>query len=605
MLKFLRGAVAVADKTIIKATRALSLKLRLILLVFIMSIAPIGLIGVTAYKKADADIVNKTSLSSLQIVRQMSLTINAKLSSWKQYGDIIAVSEDAQSILKNYDGMDDANKYLSSKKLVRIMKEALKVTLDIQEPVLMSNGGGVISMSDSSSFINNIAGADEIKKNTKDADGRYVWFTDDVAKKEYKGLIVLSRGIKDLGTFNDTIGSLFLRVDSNYLYSLYNNANLGTGSKVYLLDSKYMVVLSGDKNEVGSRFTDSTSRSIDKIYKTGSTSGTIKNVEGGYLAAFSVVPESGWTVVALIPNEYMNSLSNDIKHIVIQVVLICILISILIFMVVYRSITFPLWELIRSMRDLKKGSLKSGKLLDDSRDEVAEVTASYNLMIDELNQQIENIKAKEQQRTLAEFKALQAQINPHFIANTLNNVAWMAKMQKADNIESVVTSMIKLLNSSMGRGPDIITIEEEIENIKSYINIQEYKYIKKIGVNIDFDAEILKYKILKFILQPIVENSMIHGLGPKQGQGFITIKGYADDGDISIIVEDNGVGMTQNEIDLLLKGEENGSRERFSSIGLRNVNERIRLAYGEKYGLHIKSQKDVFTSVEIRIPIII
>ncbi|EMS70251.1 sensor histidine kinase [Ruminiclostridium cellobioparum] len=605
MLKFLRGAVAVADKTIIKATRALSLKLRLILLVFIMSIAPIGLIGVTAYKKADADIVNKTSLSSLQIVRQMSLTINAKLSSWKQYGDIIAVSEDAQSILKNYDGMDDANKYLSSKKLVRIMKEALKVTLDIQEPVLMSNGGGVISMSDSSSFINNIAGADEIKKNTKDADGRYVWFTDDVAKKEYKGLIVLSRGIKDLGTFNDTIGSLFLRVDSNYLYNLYNNANLGTGSKVYLLDSKYMVVLSGDKNEVGSRFTDSTSRSIDKIYKTGSTSGTIKNVEGGYLAAFSVVPESGWTVVALIPNEYMNSLSNDIKHIVIQVVLICILISILIFMVVYRSITFPLWELIRSMRDLKKGSLKSGKLLDDSRDEVAEVTASYNLMIDELNQQIENIKAKEQQRTLAEFKALQAQINPHFIANTLNNVAWMAKMQKADNIESVVTSMIKLLNSSMGRGPDIITIEEEIENIKSYINIQEYKYIKKIGVNIDFDAEILKYKILKFILQPIVENSMIHGLGPKQGQGFITIKGYADDGDISIIVEDNGVGMTQNEMDLLLKGEENGSRERFSSIGLRNVNERIRLAYGEKYGLHIKSQKDVFTSVEIRIPIII
>ncbi|WP_027629445.1 sensor histidine kinase [Ruminiclostridium cellobioparum] len=605
MLKFLRGAVAVADKTIIKATRALSLKLRLILLVFIMSIAPIGLIGVTAYKKADADIVNKTSLSSLQIVRQMSLTINAKLSSWKQYGDIIAVSEDAQSILKNYDGMDDANKYLSSKKLVRIMKEALKVTLDIQEPVLMSNGGGVISMSDSSSFINNIAGADEIKKNTKDADGRYVWFTDDVAKKEYKGLIVLSRGIKDLGTFNDTIGSLFLRVDSNYLYSLYNNANLGTGSKVYLLDSKYMVVLSGDKNEVGSRFTDSTSRSIDKIYGTGSTSGTIKNVEGGYLAAFSVVPESGWTVVALIPNEYMNSLSNDIKHIVIQVVLICILISILIFMVVYRSITFPLWELIRSMRDLKKGSLKSGKLLDDSRDEVAEVTASYNLMIDELNQQIENIKAKEQQRTLAEFKALQAQINPHFIANTLNNVAWMAKMQKADNIESVVTSMIKLLNSSMGRGPDIITIEEEIENIKSYINIQEYKYIKKIGVDIDFDAEILKYKILKFILQPIVENSMIHGLGPKQGQGFITIKGYADDGDISIIVEDNGVGMTQNEMDLLLKGEENGSRERFSSIGLRNVNERIRLAYGEKYGLHIKSQKDVFTSVEIRIPIII
>ncbi len=605
MHKFLHRAIAVLDKTIVKATRVLSLKFRLILLVIIMSIAPILLIGVTSYKKADADIVNKTSLSSLQIVKQMSLTINAKLASWKQYGDIIAVSEDAQSILKRYDEMDDANKYLSGKKLIRIMKEALKVTLDIQEPVLMSNGGGVISMSESSSFINNIAGADEIKLMTREADGRYVWYTDDVAKKEYKGLVVLSRGIKDLGTFNDTIGSLFLRVDSNYLYSLYSNANLGKGSKVYLLDSKYMVVLSGNKIEVGNKFTYSTSRSIDRIYKAGKDSGTIKNVEGGYLAAFSVVPESGWTVVALIPNKYMNSLSNEIKHMVVQVVLICILIAMVIFLVVYRSITFPLWELISSMRELKKGNLKARKLMDDSRDEVAEVTASYNHMIDELNLHIENIKAKEKLRALAEFRALQAQINPHFIANTLNNVAWMAKMQKADNIESVVTSMIKLLNSSMGRGPDIITIEDEIENIKSYINIQEYKYIKKIGVNIDFDSEIMNCKILKFILQPIVENAMIHGLGPKQGQGFITIKGYADGEDISIIVEDNGVGMTENEIETLLKGEDTGSKERFSSIGLNNVNERIKLAYGEKYGLYLKSQKNVFTSVEIRIPIVL
>ncbi len=604
MLKFLHKAAAVMDRTIIKATRILSLKMRLILLVIIMSFVPILLIGVTSYRKADADIVNKTGVSTLQIVKQMSLTINAKLASWKQYGDIIAVSEDAQSILKKYDEMDDANKYLSSKKLIRIMKEALKVTLDIQEPVLMSNGGGVISMSDRSSFINNIAGADEIKEKTKEADGRYVWYTDDVAKKEYKGLIVLSRGIKDLGTFDDTIGSLFLRVDSNYLYSLYSRANLGTASKVYLLDSKYMTVLSADKSEVGTQFDVKTSRQINDIYTSGHKDGTIKNASGGYLAAFSVVPESGWTVVALIPNKYMNSLSNDIKHMVMEVVVICILIAMFIFLLVYRSITFPLWELINSMRAVKKGNLDSRKLVNDSKDEFAEVTSSYNSMIDELNLHIKSIKAKEKQRSIAEFRALQAQINPHFIANTLNNVAWMAKMQKADNIESVVTSLIKLLNSSMGRGPDIITIKDEIENIKSYINIQEYKYIKKMDVYIDFDTEITECKIMRFILQPIVENAIIHGLGPKQGQGFIKIKGYADQEDIVIIVEDNGVGMTENEIRMLLKGDDSSSGERFSSIGLKNVNERIKLAYGEKYGLYIKSQKDVFTSVEIRIPIV-
>jgi two-component system sensor histidine kinase YesM len=226
-------------------------------------------------------------------------------------------------------------------------------------------------------------------------------------------------------------------------------------------------------------------------------------------------------------------------------------------------------------------------------------------MIDELNQHIENIKAKEKQKSLAEFRALQAQINPHFIANTLNNVAWLAKMQKADNIEAVVTSLIKLLSASMGRGSDIITIQDELENIRSYINIQEYKYIKKMEIFIDFESDILDFKILRFILQPIVENSIIHGLGPKQGQGFISIKGYADGEDISIIVEDNGVGMSENDIDTLLKGEEIVSKERYSNIGLKNVNERIKLSYGEKYGLHIKSQKNVFTTVEIRLPVII
>jgi two-component system sensor histidine kinase YesM len=588
---------------VIKAARTLSLKVRLILMVLVMSIVPMLVIGVISYKKADAGIVAKTSVSSLQMVKQISLTINTKLATWKQYGDIIAGSENVQRSLDEYDSLDDADKYFASKELQKLMKDPLKVSIDIQEAVLTSNDGGVISISDSSSFINNIAAANKIKETTKAADGRYVWFTGDVAK-EYKGLIVLSRVIKDLKTFNRNIGSLLLRVDSNYLYSLYGNVNLGSGTKIYLLDSDYKVVLSGNKNEIGARFTDSISKSIFERYRHGSKDGTIKDVEGEFLAAFSAVPEAGWTVVALIPNKYMNSLSIDIRNIVVNVMIVCLIVLILIFTVFYRSITVPLGELIQSMRAMKKGNLSSRKVLDNSKDEVAEVTVSYNHMIDELNQHIENIKFKEKQKSLAEFRALQAQINPHFIANTLNNVAWLAKMQKADNIEVVVTSLVDLLNSSMGRGPDIITIEDELKNIRSYMNIQQYKYIKKMEVFIDFEDDILNCKILRFILQPIVENSIIHGLGPKQGQGFISIKGYADGGDISIIIEDNGIGMSSMEIELLLKSNEISSSDRFSNIGIRNVNERIKLSYGDKYGINIKSQIDVFTSVEIKLPII-
>ncbi|MCL6615909.1 MAG: histidine kinase [Anoxybacillus ayderensis] len=225
-------------------------------------------------------------------------------------------------------------------------------------------------------------------------------------------------------------------------------------------------------------------------------------------------------------------------------------------------------------------------------------------MIDELKQHIEHVKTKEKQKAMAEFRALQAQINPHFIANTLSNVAWLAKMQRAENIETVVTSLIQLLNASMGRGNDIITIREEIQNIKSYISIQEFKFFKKIEVYFDLDSDIMDCKILRFILQPIVENSIIHGLGPKQGQGIISIKGYIDGDHLSINITDTGIGMEDWEFEKLLGGDVE-SKDRFNSLGLRNVNERIKLSYGDEYGLTVKSQKDMFTSVEIKLPVIV
>lgn len=597
------------DKASIRVIRTLSVKARLFFMVVIISVSPILVIGIISYTKSDKDIISKISVYSMQLVRQLSLTINSKLLSWEQYGNIIASSDDVQTILRDYEEMNEADRYLANRALVKIMKEALKVALDVHEPDIITADGGVISpMSylylNTSPFINNMVGADKIKEMTKAADGSYVWFTDDIAQNGYKGLIVLSRSIKDMSTFQKSLGYLMMRVDTNYLYGLYANIDLGSGSEIYLVDADYMVVLSGDQEDIGTKFSPEISASIRTKFDEGHKEGTFKSPDQKYLITFSSVPVSGWTVVALIPNTYLNSLSHDIRSLVIVVGIICLGVSLLIFILIYRSITEPLGNLIKSMRAVKKGQLKWRTIEEDERDEVGEVTVSYNKMIGELDQHIEHIQVQEKQKAQAEFRALQAQINPHFIANTLNNVAWMAKMQKADNIETVATSLIHLLNSSMGRGEDIITIGEELENIRSYVRIQEFKYFRKIHVNFDMDEEILKFKILRFILQPIIENAIIHGIGPKQGNGAIYLKGYADCGDLTLTVTDTGVGMDKDEIGSLLGGE-NESKDRFSSIGIKNVNERIKLSYGEKYGLLIKSEKDLFTLVEIKLPVIL
>ena len=608
MFNFFRLTISKIDEAIIKWIRTFSVKARFFLMVIIISIVPIFVIGVISYSKSNADIISKTKTYSLQTVKQFSLTIDTKFSEWERYGNIIADSEDVQEALETYDDMSPADQNIASKNLQKTMKEVLKVSLDIQEPDIVSNNGGVISTSNysttnTSPFVNNLSGLAEVKALSKAKKGSFVWYTGDIIKKNTDGFIVLARSITEIKTLSSSLGYLMLRIDSNYLYNLYNNANLGKGSKIYLLDNDFVSILSGNKTEIGTKFSPEISKSLQSKFSEGYKEGTFNNTDSKYLVAYSSIPTSGFTVVALIPNTYFNSLSNDIGILVIKVGIICLIISILFFAIIYRSITVPLNQLVSSMRGVKKGNLKVKKVSEAAKDEVGEVTSSYNEMINELKLHIENIKEKEKQKALVEIRALQAQINPHFIANTLNSVAWMAKMQKAENIENVVISLNKLLNASMGRGNDIISIGEELENLKSYINIQNIKYLKNIDVNFDIDKDIMDCKLLRFIMQPIVENAIIHGLAPKQGQGYISIKGYKDGEVIVLMVTDTGVGMNDEEIKALLN-EKQKSKDSFSSIGLKNVNERIKLSYGENYGLRIESQKHMFTTVEIKLPVI-
>ena len=480
------------------------------------------------------------------------------------------------------------------------MSETIKASLDIQETDIITNENNILCPNTRfSAFVSSLeVELDQIKKISDEAKGSYVWYTGDIKNHGY---IILSRSIKDINTFQKYLGYLMIQIDGSFLLDLYKNVNLGNGSKVYIVDANFMTVLSENKSEIGTNFSPEISRKIQEQYNKKVYDSSIKNAENKYLTVFSRIPESGWTIVALIPNTYLNSLSNDIRNLMIAVIIIALIVSLLFFTLIYKSITSPLNQLIKSIEEVKKGNLEPRKVEEDINDEVGEVTASYNKMIDDLNIHIENIKETEKKKAMAEFRALQAQINPHFIANTLNSVAWMAKMQKADNIETVVTSMIQLLNTSMGRGTDIIPIEQELLNIKSYVNIQEFKYYKKIDVYYDVDEELNYFKILRFVLQPIIENAIIHGIGPQQAQGIISIKGYMAGEDIIFVITDTGVGMDKDEVWNLLNGEKQ-SNDRFSSIGIRNVNERIKLSYGDRYGLLINSQKNMFTSVEVKLP---
>ena len=197
-----------------------------------------------------------------------------------------------------------------------------------------------------------------------------------------------------------------------------------------------------------------------------------------------------------------------------------------------------------------------------------------------------------------ELKALQAQINPHFLYNTLDSIAWMCEQGRNADAVNMIHALARLFRISISRGHELIPIAKEIEHAESYLQIQKYRYKNQFTYTFDVDEACLDYYCNKITLQPIIENAINHGLDLLVEEGRIDVRVRQDGEDILFSVQDNGVGMSQEQIETILR---NGPSDR-TGIGIKNVNDRLKIYFGKQYGLHITSEPDVGTCVEIRMP---
>ncbi len=308
-----------------------------------------------------------------------------------------------------------------------------------------------------------------------------------------------------------------------------------------------------------------------------------------------------WTTIGVISQESMMKEFAKATNETLYISLLALFLLMVAANIIALTITRNIFRLRDAMKNVGQGKFDT-KVEIRTGDEIEELSRGFNTMVGEIQQLLQDVKDNERQKRLAELKAYQAQINPHFLSNTLNTVRWLAQSHKAVNIESLVTSLIELLQVSMA-GADFITLGQELEYLKDYLNIQEYRYCDKFRVQYEIEPLILEMLTPKFILQPIVENALIHGIDPLEHQGLIAIKGYQDGRNIIITVRDNGVGISQEKLASIFRQDQNKDRQRFSSIGIYNVNERLKMYFGEDYGLKIESIPGVFTTVTITLPV--
>ncbi|MGN8896611.1 sensor histidine kinase [Flavonifractor sp. HCP28S3_F3] len=230
--------------------------------------------------------------------------------------------------------------------------------------------------------------------------------------------------------------------------------------------------------------------------------------------------------------------------------------------------------------------------------EVQELSNSFGHMVLRIQRLMSTVREEEVNLRKTELKALQAQINPHFLYNTLDSIAWMCEQGRNADAVKMVHALARLFRISISKGHELIPIAKEIEHAESYLQIQKYRYKNQFTYEFDVDPECLSYYCNKITLQPIIENAINHGLDLLVEEGRIDVKVCQDGGDIVFYVQDNGVGMSDEQIRTIMQ---HGPTDR-TGIGIKNVNDRLKIYFGRNYGLHITSEPDVGTCVEIRMP---
>ncbi|NQX58378.1 sensor histidine kinase [Paenibacillus qinlingensis] len=308
---------------------------------------------------------------------------------------------------------------------------------------------------------------------------------------------------------------------------------------------------------------------------------------------------TGWLTLGLIPYNALLKDASRIRSQIGQIVALVFFAVLLVSIALSRQITKNIKHLSFTMKKVREGNLQARPHVV-SKDEIGGLSEGFNLMMNNITTLMKEIKIQEQGKREAELFALQAQIRPHFIYNTLGTIKNLARMQNVKNVEELLGSFIELLRMTLGHTTEIITIREELDYLRSYIHIQKYKYLDRITVMLQAEEEILDCQTLKLVLQPILENAMIHALGQSNKNLFITIRIYSELGRVKFEVTDNGIGMTPEQIERVLESSEHD--ESFNGIGMKNVNERIRRTFGNEYGIAILSELGMYTTVEFTIP---
>ena len=414
--------------------------------------------------------------------------------------------------------------------------------------------------------------------------GRYYW------------VVSLSRGVELTNDGKMSGGILLVDMNFSGIQQLFTEVNNDGKGYVYLIGRDGEIIYHPRQNLIFSNIIQENNQTAS-TYDEGVHNEEFQGEQR--VVVVKTVGYTGWKIVSVVSKESLFSDLNQTRMMALLNLVLAIFLMIFVNQYVAVRITDPLKKLEKSIQGIEMK--QQPVVYIGGSPEIQHLGLTIRFMVEELQELTDKMVKEQEEKRKNELDALQSQINPHFLYNTLDSIMWMIESERYEDAVSMVQALGRLLRISLSRGKNVISVGDELQHARSYLAIQKYRYKNKFTSYFEVEPDIEQYKTIKLVIQPLIENAIYYGMEYMDGEGEIHIRAYTRDQDLYLEVEDNGPGMPEDQVEHLLTGGEK-ARQKGSGIGLKNVNQRIQLYFGTQYGLEIESEPDEGTVVRIHIP---
>jgi sensor histidine kinase YesM len=573
---------------------------KILLSYLLVIILPVTLIGFFSFKASEQIISQQISLLNSNTINQVAKNIGFLLD------QVIAVVNvcNQNSELETDFNKRQADPYLRLKNSQKIQAKIQNYSYALgwmkYQMILIGANGDIYAIPDGISRITpvNIARHGWYPQMLQDPE-RILWLStrpsflkgDD--DKYFTAIKPLQNGYS-----KNHYGILLLSIAESNLYDIYQDS-LNNGNQMMIIDSRGRIISHAKREKVGE--ISSERRQLLKLVRNKSQNRQIIALHHGkYIFNYKQVAGTDWYIINIIP---LTAFSKDIYALGLKILLLSlgsILLALAAALFISRKIAMPLINLSARIKNRHRSEAAAAK--SSFMDEMDIVSKEYDHIVGELEKTINNLVKEQEEKRKVELQALQAQINPHFLYNTLNSIKCLVWTGQVELIEPTINALVNLLEQTIGgKDDELIRLEDELNNIRSYMYIQNIRLHCEIQLLFKVPQDLSQYKIPKLLLQPIIENAVFHGIEPKNKPGRIYIYCTENDSALKIEVLDDGIGMDRETIANIFSGKHHISN-RFSGIGLKNVDERLKLYFGSQFGLAIESEVGVGTSVVLMLP---